>query len=146
MGKRFALLAVGAACVCGASAFSVPPGIARLDVARSSARVVPQVRGPRRAAAGSVSMNADHDILLRAAKDGVKKHPLLLSMNAWALQFAHNIAMCANMLVMPFGGDPSYVLGGVPANFWPFGDVPFLFLLWAVNIYLMKKVFGSYCP
>ena len=84
--------------------------------------------------------------LLRVAKDGVKKHPLLLSMNAWALQFAHNIAMCANMLVMPFEGNPSYVLYGVPANFWPFGDVPFLFLLWAINIYLMKKVFGSYCP
>lgn len=84
MGKRFALLAVGAACMCGASAFSAPPGIARLDVARSSARVVPQFRGPRRAAAkGSVSMNADHDILLRAAKgEATDRSPVWLMRQA----------------------------------------------------------------
>ena len=58
--------------------------------------------------------------------------------------------MCQFFLLLKLQGQRSstrsYVLYGVPANFWPFGDVPFLFLLWAINIYLMKKVFGSYCP
>lgn len=38
----------------------------------------------------------------------------------------------------------NYVIMGVPANFLPFGDVPFLFLLWGLNVFLMKKVFGKY--
>ncbi len=38
--------------------------------------------------------------LLRVAKDGVEKHQMLLSMNAWALQFTHGVMMCVNMLVV----------------------------------------------
>ena len=37
----------------------------------------------------------------------------------------------------------NYVLMGVPSNFLPFGDVPFLFALWALNVFLMKQVFGT---
>ena len=122
--------------------------------------------------------------LLKASLDDVENHKSLLSANAWALQFAHNLAMCGNMLFVrsPHGQAPSaqparcgqmhslplhlralprrvallrpssqmdyegrdeYKIMGVPANFWPFGDVPFLFLLWAINVYLMKKVFGT---
>ena len=84
--------------------------------------------------------------LIRVARSGVRKHPAILSMNAWALQFAHILAMCGNMLVMPFEGNKSYVLWDVPANFWPFGDVPFMTALCIINIYLIHKVFGSVCP
>jgi len=82
MGKRITLLAVGAACVCSAGAFSVPPGISRLDVARTG-RVAPQVRARRGAAGPSVSMNADHDILLRAAKgEATDRSPVWLMRQA----------------------------------------------------------------
>lgn len=84
--------------------------------------------------------------LVRIAVLGVYKYPAVLSLNAWALQFAHLFAMCANMLVLPFEGNDSYILLGVPANFWPFGDVPFMATLCGVNLYLLYKVFGSVCP
>jgi hypothetical protein len=64
MGKRALLIA---ACACGASAFTAPAGFARLD-AKAGLRVSPTVRARRASAAESISMNAEHDILLRAAK------------------------------------------------------------------------------
>tara|TARA_B110001469_G_C9564509_1_gene279987 strand:+ start:391 stop:555 length:165 start_codon:yes stop_codon:yes gene_type:complete len=38
--------------------------------------------------------------LLKVARDGVKKHQMLISMNTWALQFTHNVMMCLNMFVV----------------------------------------------
>jgi hypothetical protein len=84
--------------------------------------------------------------LLRIAQKGVRKYPAILSLNAWALQFAHLVAMCGNMLVGPFEGNPAYVLYGIPANFWPFGDVWFMAALCAINVYLLHKVFNHACP
>ena len=81
--------------------------------------------------------------LLRTAKAGVKKNALLLSMNAWALQFTHAVAMLVNMFFLPFEG---YTLWGYPANILPFGDIPFVFMLFFLNIVLFKKVFGTICP
>ena len=83
MGRKLAILAVGAACVCGTSAFSAPASIARLDATRG-ARLAPQARVRRSAAkAGSVSMNADHDILLRAAKgEATDRSPVWLMRQA----------------------------------------------------------------
>ena len=81
--------------------------------------------------------------LLRVAKEGVKKHPMLLSMNAWALQGAHGLMMALNLTFMPFEG---YSLWGLPGNILPFGDIPFIFMLFGLNIYLFKKVFGTVLP
>ena len=81
--------------------------------------------------------------LLRVAKDGVKKHAMVLSLNAWGLQFIHMVMMGINCLILPFDG---YSLWGIPANILPFGDIPFVAMLFTINIFLMKKVFGSYCP
>lgn len=79
MGGRAFLLA---ACVCGASAFSAPPGIARLDLA-GRARLSPPARARGVSAAGALSMNAEHDILLRAAKgEATDRSPVWLMRQA----------------------------------------------------------------
>ena len=80
MGGRAFLLA---ACVCGASAFSAPPGIARLDLA-GRARLSPPARARGSvSAAGALSMNAEHDILLRAAKgEATDRSPVWLMRQA----------------------------------------------------------------
>jgi len=81
MGKK-SVLAVAAACVCGAAAFSAPAGIVRLD-GKAGARLAPQVRARRSAAAEAVSMNAEHDILLRAAKgESTERSPVWLMRQA----------------------------------------------------------------
>jgi uroporphyrinogen decarboxylase len=74
------LVAVGAAAVCGASAFSAPGSatIGRLN-GNTGARLAP--RSVRRAA--PISMNAEHDILLRAAKgEATDRSPVWLMRQA----------------------------------------------------------------
>jgi len=82
MGKTTVLLAAGAACVCGASAFSGPASVVRLD-GMAGARLAPQVRARSTAANGYISMNAEHDILLRAAKgEATDRSPVWLMRQA----------------------------------------------------------------
>ena len=66
MRKSSVLLAVGAACVCGTSAFTAPVGMTAIS-SKAGPRLPMRV-STRRSVAGDISMNAEHDILLRAAR------------------------------------------------------------------------------
>jgi len=80
--KSAAFAALGAACLCGVSGFSTPPALANLD-ARGGARVAWQGRARRAAAAAPLAMNAEHDILLRAAKgEATERSPVWLMRQA----------------------------------------------------------------
>jgi len=82
MAKPAALAALGAACLCGVDAFSAPPSLARLD-GRAGARLAPQGRARRAAVAAPLTMNAEHDILLRAAKgEATERSPVWLMRQA----------------------------------------------------------------
>ena len=66
MRKSSVLMAVGAACVCGTSAFTAPVGMTAIS-SKAGPRLPMRV-STRRSVAGDISMNAEHDILLRAAR------------------------------------------------------------------------------
>ena len=75
---------------------------------------------------------------LRRGGQARVKRPLFFSPMSLA------VACCSCPAPSRGGRADNYVIMGVPANFLPFGDVPFLFLLWGLNVFLMKKVFGKY--
>jgi len=78
---------------------------------------------------------------IRAAREGIKAHASLISFSIWA-NFAHGLVMLMTVL-LGFYEAPYYILG-LPANISPIGDVPFIFIISSVQLYLFKKTFGVF--
>lgn len=79
-------------------------------------------------------------VFLIAVRKQPDQHQSLLCFNIWGANMAHNLAMIYAAL---FYYEAPYKFFGLPANISPIGDIPALLMLFMLNLYFYKRVFGK---
>jgi len=82
--------------------------------------------------------------MITAGRDGCENHKSLLAFNMWGANLGHNVGMIWSFATMGYNAPYYWPYPNVPANISPIGDISALGLLFCIDLFLFKKVFGTF--